>query len=182
MSQLDLAHEILRTTRHFIHCLLDIQGHQPIKCLASIGKEQELEGHLQECENLHLEHMPTFQVEPEWYYIEWFMGFVFLAKAWGSLGDLPKCSGCSSRRWMHGADFFDHQQPSPQWNGPILEWWLSIATKWVHKCELEFAKSIGRLEVAMKESNSAAIATAIDDIVGPFVAPWSTGRTVNGVQ
>jgi hypothetical protein len=172
-SDLDLAHEILRTTRHFVHCLLDIRTTNPASVWHRVRKEQELQGYLQECENLHLEHMPRFQVDPEWYYIEWFMGFVFLARAWGSLGHyaqmqrtLVKALDARRRMLRTSAQLSTVERAN-------LDWWIRVAKTGTDGFEPEFATAVGRLEEALEENDFAGLELAIEDIVGPFVPPWS---------
>ena len=173
-SQLDLAHEILRTTRHFIHCLLDVRETNPGSVWHRVQKEQELQGYLQECENLHFEHMPRFQVEPEWYYIEWFMGFVFLAKAWGSLGKFAQMQRMlvnaldARRRILRPSTTLSSVERAN------IEWWLAVAKTGTAGFEPGFTRAIDRLEVAIAKNDAASVGTAIEDLVGPFVPPWSS--------
>lgn len=172
ISELDLAHEILRTTRHFIHCLLDIRATNPVSVWHRDHKERQLEGHLQECENFHRECMPKFAGEPEWYYIEWFMGFVFIAKAWAAVGNHSRMQMSlalaldARRRIMKAGDSLSAVERAN------LEWWLAVARGPGNVFNADFTKRLDRLDQALRNRQAPAIAAAIDDIVGPFVPPW----------
>ena len=176
-SLLDIAHEILRTSRHFIHCLLDIRETNLASVWHRLRKELELEGYLRESENLHLEHMPKFQAVPDWYYIEWFMGFVFLAKAWGSLDKFVQMQrmlvkALDARRRILGSS-----TALTIVERANLEWWLGIAKTYFDKCDPEFAAGVNRLQVALSKNDATAVAIAIEEIIGPIVSPWTLYKT-----
>ncbi len=98
----DLAHEVLRTSRHLIHCLLDIRRTSPSSPWNRENKRQELQGYILECENLHRELMPVFKAEEKWSTIEWFMGLVFVAKAWAAVGNQEKMQAALFKRLCFG--------------------------------------------------------------------------------
>jgi tetratricopeptide (TPR) repeat protein len=173
IPELDLAHEILRTTRHFIHCLLDIRSTNPNSVWHRDHKERELEGYLQVCESFHIESMPKFEDEPEWYYIEWFMGFVFLAKAWGAVGNYERMQqdlifALDARRRI--------MKPQPSLSKverANLEWWLAVSRGPGNVLAPDFIKKLDRLNSALNGGDSAAVHGALADVVGRYVAPWS---------
>jgi hypothetical protein len=174
-SNLDLAHEILRSTRHFIHCLLDIRSTNLSSAWHRVNKEHEIEGYLSECENLHFENMPQFLSEPAWYYIEWFMGLVFLAKAWGGLGHfthmqrtLVKALDARRRLLVPASDLSPVERAN-------LEWWLSVARMY-HNVgfEPDFSKMLDRVEAALRANDLSALRSSIDEIVALFLPQWAS--------
>lgn len=176
MSPFDLAHEILRTTRHFVHCLLDIRATNPASEWHRVHKENELQGYLQECENLHVEHMPRFQSDPEWYYIEWFMGFVFLAKAWGALGKFHKmqtmlAQALDARRRILGASMALTVVERAN-----LDWWLAVAKSGSQGFDSDFAKLVDRFAASVAANELATLASRIEDIVRFAVPPWTLAQ------
>jgi len=84
-----MAHERLRTARHLLHSLIDLRRASTTSVWHKERKKRELEGLVAKCENLHHELLPYFSGSPAWQSIEAFMGYVFIAEAWGALG----CAG-----------------------------------------------------------------------------------------
>lgn len=172
VPELDLAHEILRSTRHFIHCLLDIRSTNPSSDWHRDQKERELEGYLQMCESLHLESMTRFESEPDWYYIEWFMGFVFLAKAWGAVGNRERMQQDlvfaldARRRIMKPTLSLSAVETAN------LQWWLAVARTQGNVLTPDFMKKVERLDSAVKSGDAAAVHRAIADVVGWYISPW----------
>lgn len=173
VPKLDLEHETLRTTRHFIHCLLDIRATSPANTWHRHDKERELEGHLQECENLHYELMPTFKNEPEWFYIEWFMGLVFLAKAWGALGQYSRMEVALAKALDARRHIMQPAAPISVVERANLEWWLSVARGQGNVFDSDFVKRVDRLDAALRSNETTAVAMATEDILRRFSSPWS---------
>lgn len=122
----DAAHEALRTTRHLIHCLLEIRRTNKLSEWNLEHKTQQLIGYIVECENLHRELMPHFRQQERWWLIEWFMGLVFLARAWGAVGERARMTLSllhalqTKRRSMSNSRL----TPVDRIN---LQWWLDVA-------------------------------------------------------
>ena len=116
--------------------------------------------------------MPKFAGEPEWYYIEWFMGFVFIAKAWAAVGNYTRMQTSlalaldARRRIMKATESLSAVERAN------LEWWLAVARGPGNVFAADFTKRLDRLDQTLKSPDAAATAAAIDDIVGPFVPPW----------
>lgn len=175
ISELDLAHEILRSTRHFIHCLLDIRASNTSSVWHREHKERELEGYLQQCENLHRECMPKFLAAPDWYYIEWFMGLVFIGKAWGAIGKYQQMQVSlalaldARRRIMRPAPSLSNVERAN------LQWWLGVARGPGGVFDAGFLRKLDKFDQALRQ-DGPMVQVAIDEIVQPFVPPWSASN------
>jgi len=181
-AQLDIVHEILRSTRHFIHCLLDIRTTNPVSVWHRTRKEQELEGYLLECDSLHFEYMPLFISNTGWYYIEWFMGLVFLAKAWGSLGryqkmqrDLVAAIDARRRLMPPNREVSDVERAN-------LRWWLSVAQEQRGHLESTFILQLDKLDQAVELNQSGVIDTVIEDIIEAFMPQWNADHSVSQIH
>ena len=175
-AHLDIAHELLRSTRHFIHCLLDIRATSSSSVWHRTRKEQELEGYLLECDSLHFEHMPQFEANASWYYIEWFMGLVFIAKAWGALGRFTRMqrdliSALDARRRL-----LMPQRQLSTIERANLQWWLSVAREGNGHFESILISQIARLSDAVASNDNATVSSIIDDILDAFMPQWSRTR------
>lgn len=178
-AQLDIVHEILRSTRHFIHCLLDIRTTNPVSVWHRTRKEQELEGYLLECDSLHFEYMPLFISNTGWYYIEWFMGLVFLAKAWGSLGRYPKMQ----RDLVAAMDARRRLMPPNREISDVeranLQWWHSVAQEQREHLERTFIIQIDKLDQAVALNQSGVIDAVIGDIIETFMPQWNVDHAIS---
>ncbi|MBN1617909.1 tetratricopeptide repeat protein [Candidatus Dojkabacteria bacterium] len=119
-----LAHEILRTSRHRIHCILGMLSSNPKSEWHREIKRMELEGDIAKADDLHQQYMKLFKSNPRWMYIESFMAMVFLAKAWGSVGHTSKAMHYylealhARRRLINSDNCFSEVEVSN------LQWWI----------------------------------------------------------
>jgi len=174
-SRPDLAHEMLRTTRHFIHCLLDMRTTNPLSQWHRENKRQELEGLIAECENYHRDYMPTFKNAESWWHIEWFMGLVFLARAWVQLGYPERAKpglvyALDARRNLMGHDA--HLSAVERAN---LRWWLSVAKDRTIAFGPRSRDLLDRLAAAVNKGERRAVHQVIDDLLLPELPPWKGG-------
>ncbi len=63
---LHLSHEILRITRHYIHCILDIVGTNAQSIWHQEYKRRKLKRYVYRSENLHRENLPLFKDRQQW--------------------------------------------------------------------------------------------------------------------
>lgn len=178
-TRFDLAHEVLRVSRHLIHCLLEMRSTSQSSVWNSEHKRRELEGYLVECENLHREHMPSFAMAPEWSRIEWFMGLVFIAKAWGQLGASEKAKhaliyALDSRRRL----LLDEGQLSGV-ERSNLKWWYSVAIERSVVFDRSSRKLLENIAEAVDQGDRAVIKRLIQDFLVPLLPPWdSLGNSI----
>jgi hypothetical protein len=118
-----LFHELLRITRHRVNCLSGAQG-GPAK---SGTKLHTLELLLQETEELHNKYLGDFQFRPNWFDLEWFMGLVFIGKAWGTVGNVFRMSLCLIFALQHKRYLLGPQTTLTAIDRENLYWWLGAA-------------------------------------------------------
>jgi len=168
----DVAHETLRTTRHLIHCLLDIRSTNPLTDWRRENKTRQLEGLLFESENFHRELLPQFRHNQSWYLIEWFMGFVFLARAWGEVGN----SECMQRSLAFALDarrkLMNHEEPLSNIERSNLRWWIAVAKERATSFAPRTWQLIEQLSESLDSGDSRVVYRLIDDILLPTTAPW----------
>jgi len=85
-----LAHEILRTSRHRLHCIMGMRESTPGGKWTSEVNEAEIRGDIAKADRYHQELLQLFSTHPKWMYIECFMAMVFLARAWGAIGNIAQ--------------------------------------------------------------------------------------------
>lgn len=157
--QIYLSHEILRITRHHIHCILDIQATNPSSRWHRESMKRQLEGYVVESDNLHRDKMPLFNDRKHWLYIEWFMGLVFLAKAWGNSGDSIKMILYLLQALWCRRQLLNGSRPLTKVEQDNLRWWL-------HTASSEAAKSMSRgFNVGVEQLAQALSFGRIDDVL-----------------
>lgn len=166
---LHLSHEILRITRHYIHCILDIIATNPQSIWHRENKKRELEGYVIASENLHREKMPLFKDREQWSRIEWFMGLVFFGKAWGRLGNLQRKTKCLVDALWVRRRMMSEVGTLTQVERANIIWWLSVALSEPRDVALagveDLAQAVGR-------AGPTEVLRKIDDILFPFMPPW----------
>lgn len=171
----DLAHEMLRTARHLIHCVLEIRAKSPLSQWNRENKRPEIEGLIAECDNYHRDYMPTFEKAESWWLIEWFMGLVFLARAWAEVGYQEKAKqslvyALAARRKLIGHDA--HLSAVERTN---LRWWLSVARDRTTSFDPRSRELVERLAAAVDQGQRQGVHQAIDDLLLPVLPPWDRG-------
>jgi serine/threonine protein kinase len=163
--QLHLSHEILRITRHYINCILEIMATNPQSIWHKQNKKSELEGYLVESENLHIEKMQYFKGQPQWFRIEWFMALVFFAKTWGRLGNVEKKNKCLINALTIRRSMITEFRELTDVEKLNIKWWISVASL-SQKCSIE---NVTNLVEAVENDNSLEILQAIDSIISPHI-------------
>lgn len=168
----DLAHEALRVSRHLVHCLLDLRKSSPTNIWNREHKRQELEGLLVECENLHRQNMPVFASAVEWSRIEWFMGLLFIARAWSQLGNDARARqllvfALAARQKLLPNE--GQLSPVEQSN---LRWWLSVAVERMATFDSRSQDLLERLASTVETGSRAEVRAIVDDFLFPLIPPW----------
>jgi tetratricopeptide (TPR) repeat protein len=177
-ERLDLVHEMLRATRHLIHCLIDIRRTNPLSHWHRENKRQELEGLLVECENYHREFMPIFEHTESWFLIEWFMGLVFLARSWSHVGQPERAKQCLIFALNARRKLISHDEVLNSVEISNLRWWLAVAKDRSTGFDFRSYEMIEHMEAALNIGNRGAIDRVIEDFLMRFLAPWSKGKSI----
>lgn len=175
MCRPDLAHEMLRTARHLIHCLLDVRTTNPLSKWHRENKRHELEGLLVECENYHREYMPIFQIAESWWQIEWFMGLVFLARAWAQLGRPERARQCLVYALDMRRKLIGRNAQLSAVERANLRWWLAVAKDRTTAFDSRSYELIDRLAAAVEQGDRQSVRLVIDDLLVPALPPWDQG-------
>lgn len=168
-SNLYLSHEILRITRHYIHCILDVMATNPQSIWHRENKKLELEGYVIKCENLHRENMPLFRDREQWSRIEWFMALIFFGKAWGQLGNVPKKTKCLVDALSIRQLMIDVNRPLTQVARDNIKWWVSVA---LSEPRVTSFVGVGELAQTVIKGSTAEVMRKISDILNPFLPIW----------
>lgn len=176
-----LAHEILRSTRHYVEALLRVRDTSPGSSWHLEQKERQLEGYIVECQNFHYEFIPLFGANEHWSLFEWFSGLVFLSKAWGSLGYVTQAVQCLThallaRRLMLGASSMLTEVERAN-----VRWWFTTASSLPRvKSTREFLSGAEKIGDALVSGHSALILHAIDQFLSQTLPPWQQGVIQTG--
>jgi hypothetical protein len=166
-----LDHEHLRVVRHKIHCLFDLREHSPANVWNRVHKTEELYGLVVHCDNLHRELMEPFSSRQRWWQIEWFMGLVFLAKAWGYLKQHDRMLFCL----IHALSFRRSMLANPSTLTNIeranLEWWTEVAFSSREMLTKHFTRRVEQLHAALLHLDYVSVLTTVDDLLLEFRSP-----------
>jgi serine/threonine protein kinase len=166
--QLHLSHEILRITRHYINCILEIMATNPQSIWHQEHKRQELEGYLRQSENLHREKMQLFRGQQQWYRIEWFMALVFFGKTWGRLGNVENKNKCLIEALTIRRKMIIGFRELTEVEKSNIKWWISVALS----SQQSSIKGVMNLANVMGRGDSFEILRTIDAIVFPHIPYW----------
>lgn len=160
-----LQHELLRVMRHKIHCLLAIRARNRASKWNSVRKTSELFGLVIRADNAHRELMGSFADQPRWSQIEWFMGWVFLAKAWGSLQQrdqlyLALLHGLAARRTL-----LRRNAPLDNVERMNLNWWIEVALSFRSLLDSKFTQAVERMKGALSINQNEEVLRLIDGLV-----------------
>jgi len=164
-----LSHEILRITRHYIHCILDILATNPQSIWHRENKKRELEGYVITSENLHRENMPIFKGREQWSRIEWFMGLVFFGKAWGTLGNTTRKTRCLMDALYARRQMMKPDRPLTDIERANLRWWISVAAAEPRDTTIH---GIEQLAQTLDHGTTVDVLRSIDDLTFPFMPVW----------
>jgi hypothetical protein len=171
MAKRALDHEHLRVARHKIHCLLDIRESNRNCAWNRANKYHELYGLVTQCDNLHHELMGNFKTQKAWWQIEWFMGLVFLAKAWGHLKQPDRTLFCLLNSLSIRRQMLSEHSTLSQIERSNLQWWINVALASNDILTKQFLTSVTQLQTAMADKEGATLVVAIDDLLRPFMPP-----------
>lgn len=161
----DLAHEALRTTRHTIHCILDMQRGNPASQWNRARKRPELEGLLVECENLHRDYLPAFEQWQAWSSIEWFMGLVFIGNAWTRMGNSERGRLCFTYALRSRDEMMARSGELSPVERANLRWWLSVSGDRAFNLGSTFNTRAEALAATIELGDRTAVHNAIEDLV-----------------
>lgn len=165
----DLVHEILRSTRHFIHGLLEMRRTSAASIWHREHKRRQIEGYLVECEEYHMKFMPLFEAERVWFTIEWFMGLVFLAKAWGDVGNTDRMHVLLLRALDFRRKLILPSDGLSDVEQANLRWWLSVARERHSAFAHVSIDLIEKLGTALDRCSPRSVVVLIDGLL------WSLG-------
>lgn len=166
-----LDHEYLRVIRHKMHCLFDLREKSPNNVWNREHKRQELYGLVVRCDNLHHELMGSFNGRRRWWQIEWFMGLVFLAKAWGSLRQGDRMFVCLLHALSFRRSMFADSKVLNDIERSNLKWWVEVALLFRDLLTKQFVRSVEQLQAALFENNDVAVLVRVDDLVREIRPP-----------
>jgi tetratricopeptide (TPR) repeat protein len=170
-TALGAAHERLRTTRHYVHCVLDMRSESPASVWNTEQKEEQLRGYVVECANLHAELMPLYQRRPLWAQIEWFMGLVFLAKAWASLGDVPNATFALLHALRFRVDLLPAEGMLSAVEHANLVWWLSVASHLQDGGDVIIRTAAHRMSTAVDSHDRRTVKLTAASVLYPILPP-----------
>jgi hypothetical protein len=168
------AHERLRTTRHYVHCVLDIRADSPTSVWNSERKAEQLRGYIVECANLHEEIMPRYQSRPQWSMIEWFMGLVFLAKAWASVGDVMHATFTLLHALRVRLELMPAAGALTDVERSNVQWWLSVATTVALPGDRIIRSAAEGIAAALAMNDRGALKVVASPIIFSFSPPWTS--------
>lgn len=167
-----LLHEILRATRHEIHCISEIRRTSPASAWRRVNKEEELRGFLVYSQNSHHEFLMRFRFRWRWYLLEWFMALVFFGKVWGDLGDSQGMTNSLLRALKVRRVLISGTEPLTPIERANLLWWMNTALS------RDRARTWGSLvahlnafENALHTGSTFEILSAMDEMITFITAP-----------
>ncbi len=169
----DVAHETLRTTRHLIHCILDIRNTNALSDWNRETNTRLLEGYLFESDEFHRQLLPRFSHSKSWWLIEWFMGFVFLARAWGDVGNTQRMRYALGFALEARRKLMDSEEPLSTVERSNLRWWLAVARERAAAFTPRTRQLLDQLRESLDKNDSRLVFRLIDDILLPAKAPWA---------
>jgi hypothetical protein len=162
--RLELSHEVLRVTRHYVHCLATLRDHDQVGFRLTGQTESTLHRLTLESGALHRERLPLFGSYARWSQIEWFMGLTLLAKSYVAIGDHFRasqelCFALMARRAMLSAD-----RPLTPIEAANLRWWLATAGSVAKEPVPGWFAAIDQLGAALSGGSTALVFAALDEI------------------
>lgn len=165
-----LAHEILRSSRHRVNCILGIMSTDPQSKWHREVKQRELIGEIAKSDDYHQKYMRLFGSNPKWMYIEGFMAMVFLAKAWGYVGDKTKSEHYFLEALYARRKLFANSDKFTEVERSNLNWWISNvqSTKGLSDNFMKFVDQLS--SELIKDCDAYSIFRIIDNLIEPVSA------------
>lgn len=167
-----LEHEALRTSRHFIHCLLDVRSSDRLSVWHREHKRSELEGYVHHCANLHMDLMPRLKTDPRWFGIEWFMALVFLAKAWGAVGSPERKTNALVHALLARRKLIGPERPLTPIERANLAWWGEVALTEPMPVQPALTRHAERLQTHLAGLDDRAVIQVLDEALLYVAPPW----------
>lgn len=164
-----LAHEILRTSRHRLHCIMGVRDSVPGSRWNQEVNVAEVRGDTEKADRYHQELMELFRSQPKWMWIEFFMAMVFLARAWGSIGNSLRAEYYflealhARRRLLESGRGLTAVEQSN------LRWWVANVCSTENMSKSLYAQC-EELSSLLTASSPAAIVEKVDEIIQPVRA------------
>ena len=167
-----LLHEILRVTRHEIHCISEIRRTSPASTWRRVNKEEELRGFLVHSQNSHHEFLTGFRFRQRWYLLEWFMALVFFGKVWGDLGDSQQMTNSLLRALKVRRALISGTEPLTAIERANLRWWMNAAlSRDRARTWGSLAPNLDAFENALHTGSDREILSAMDEMIAFITAP-----------
>jgi hypothetical protein len=132
-----------------------------------------LEGYLFESDKFHRDLLPRFSHSQSWWLIEWFMGFVFLARAWGNVGNTQRMRHTLAFALEARRRLMDPQKPPSPVERSNIRWWLAVAKERAAVFTPHTQQLLDQLGESLDKNDSRLMFRLIDDILLPARAPWA---------
>jgi hypothetical protein len=174
----DAAHEVLRSTRHYVACLGAVLLDDPGSTLATEDGMVELHGATLESERLHREVLPRFDAPDNWTLIEWFMGSVLLSRGYAGAGDCHRAHDTLVR----ALEARVRMLASPRVIDVVflgnLRWWCAAARR-IRGWSKVFDRQVEGLEGCLESGNESGLWSALGEVLQAGSIPWiiRDGRT-----
>lgn len=162
----ELNHELLRVTRHRVHCLADLIETNPLSVWAKADKRDELKGLIAQSESLHKTLMPCFGAETDWWRIESFMGSVMLGKVWGLAGQRGQAYRALLSALWRRREMLNAERTLTSVELSNLQWWCKTAASSIDlSSDLRLHERIESLQAALVSADAPSVVAAVDDIL-----------------
>lgn len=172
--RLELSHEILRVTRHHVHCLGELRLADPVAFRLLASSDDHLHKLARESHSLHRARLPLFDKYKRWSQIEWFMGLTLLAKAYVSVGDDFRAAQELSFALMQRVRMLDARGSLSPVELSNIRWWLSVATSLRKEPLPGWFLALDRLGLALSDPSAQSVRSALEDVhavLDPMLPP-----------
>lgn len=122
----ELDHEVLRVSRHYAHCLADLQK-VDARAFSQFADETELHRIALASSALHRQRLPKFRQHLRWSQIEAFMGLTLLAKTYIAVGDDLRAGFELSAAFVERIEMVDLADDLTKIDVANLRWWCGVA-------------------------------------------------------
>jgi hypothetical protein len=160
---------------------LDIRANNSNNAWNLEHKSHELHGLVVQCDNLHNELMSSFKTRQRWWKIEWFMGLVFLAKAWGKLKQSDRMLLCLLHALSVRRQMLLNSETLTQVERANFEWWINVALSSKEFLTGQLVASVEKFQMALFQKKDADAIRQIDEMIRHIQPPDARGSGV-GLQ
>ena len=168
--RLELSHEILRVTRHYVHCLAELRNTDQIAFRGYRVTVDELHVLTRESSAFHRTRLPLFSAYKRWSHIEWFMGLTLLAKSYIAIGDNFRAAQELCFAFLERRSMLNTEQPLTPIDVANLTWWLGTAFQLGTEPVPGWFAALEQLARTLGEGNDVPVLVALDAL-GRVMAP-----------